>query len=117
MIEMDSHVRITLRCLDESRVECGAPDRVDALFGIDIVRRKMQIAGFIVDHASAHRNRVSQHVICDLNLFERVNPTRRNSEIDRASAYNVAFTRISPSLVKIDIVSAPAQVGGEQSAG
>jgi hypothetical protein len=69
-----------------------------------------------VDHAAAHRDGVSQHFIGDAELLERVNPARREREIDRSSADNIAFARIGPSLVKIDIVPAPPQVRAEQSA-
>jgi hypothetical protein len=41
---------------------------------------------------------------------------RRDRQIDRSPADDVAFARISAPLVKIDIVSAPAQVRGEQAA-
>ena len=77
----------------------------------------MQIARFVVDHPAAHRDGVPQHFIGDAELLERVNPAGRKREIDRASADDVAFARISPAFVKIDIVSAPAQVRCEQSAG
>ena len=116
VIEVYSHVRITLRRLDHSGVERGTPDRVYALGRIDIVRREMQRAGFIVDHAATHRDRVLQDLIGDAKLLKRVNPARRNSEINRASAYNVAFARIGTPLIKIVIVSAPAQIGRQQSA-
>ena len=59
----------------------------------------------------------SQHFIGDAELLERVNPARREREIDRASADDIAFARVGPSFVKIDIVSAPPQVRREQSAG
>jgi hypothetical protein len=75
----------------------------------------MQIAGFVVDHSAAHRNGVLQHFVSDAELLKRVNPARRERKIDRPSADNIAFTRISPPLVKIDIVPAPAQICGEQS--
>jgi hypothetical protein len=45
-----------------------------------------------------------------------MNTPGRNRQINRPSADDVAFARISAALVKIDIVSAPAQVGREQSA-
>src|SRR2546423_7036572 len=38
-------------------------------------------------------------------------------EIDRTSANQVPFARIAPAFVKIDIVTAPAQIRREQSAG
>jgi hypothetical protein len=60
---------------------------------------------------------MSQHFIRDTELLECVNPACRNREINRSPADNIAFTRISPSFVKIDIVSAPAQIRREQSAG
>jgi hypothetical protein len=49
-------------------------------------------------------------------LFERVNAAGGKREIDRATADHVAFTRIATAFVKIDIVSAPAEVSGQQSA-
>jgi hypothetical protein len=107
MIEMDTDVRITLRGFDYRCVERGAPDRVDALFRIDVVRCEMQIARFIVDHAATHRDGVPQHLTSDPDLLERMNPARRDCEIDRASPDNISFPRVGPALVKIDIVSAP----------
>ena len=117
MIEMNPHVGITLRGFDYTRVERRAPDRVDAFFWIDIVRREMQIAGFIVNHPAAHRDRVLEHLIGDTELLESMNPSRREREIDRSATDDIAFARVSPSFVKIDIVSAPPQVGSEQAAG
>ena len=38
-------------------------------------------------------------------------------EINRAPADHVAFTRIGPAFVKIDLVPAPAEIGREQSTG
>ena len=70
-----------------------------------------------MDHPSAHRDRVFQYFIRDSDLFERMNTPRREREINRASADHVAFARIRPALVKIDLVAASAQIGGEQSAG
>ena len=46
-----------------------------------------------------------------------MNSGGRKGEIDRTSADHVAFARISPAFEKIDLVSAPAQIGREQSAG
>ena len=117
MIEMHAHVRITLRGFDHGRVERCAADRVDAFVRIDIVRREMQIARFVVNHPAAHRDGVAQHFIGDPELLERVNPARGEREIDRASADDIAFARIGAPLVKIDFVSAPPQIRREQSAG
>ena len=77
----------------------------------------MQLAGFVVNHPAAHRDRVLQHFISDSDLLERMNAAGREREIDRSSADHVAFARISAALVKIDLVSAPAQIRGEQTAG
>ena len=77
----------------------------------------MQLAGFVVDHAAAHRDGVPQDFIGDAELFERVNSARGKREVDRASADDVALARIGASFVKIDLVSAPPQVCREQSAG
>jgi hypothetical protein len=58
---------------------------------------------------------VLQHFIGDAELLERVNPTRRERKVDRPSADDIAFARIGPSFVKIDIVSAPPQIRRKQS--
>ena len=76
----------------------------------------MQRARFIVNHPAAHRDCVLQRFMRDADLFERMDAPRRNRQIDRASADDVAFARVSTPLVQIDIVSAPAQVGRQQSA-
>ena len=76
----------------------------------------MQFAGFVMDHPATHRDRMLQHLIRKTNLLERVNPTGRNCQIDRAPTDNIAFARISASLVEIDIVPAAAHVRGEQTA-
>lgn len=117
MIEMDSNIRIALRRFDHSGVERGATDRVDALGWINIVRREMQSAGFVVNHPAAHCDRMFEHFISDAELLERVNPTRGKREIDRPPPDNIALARVGPPLVKIDIVSAPPQVRAQQSAG
>lgn len=77
----------------------------------------MQLAGFVMDHAAAHRDGVLKHFVCDAELFERVDPTGGEREIDRASADKIAFARIGAAFVKIDLVSAPSEMRGEQSAG
>ena len=58
-----------------------------------------------------------QDFVGDAELFERVNPAGGKREIDRASADDIAFARIGPAFVKIDIVSAPPEIRGEQSTG
>ena len=87
------------------------------LFGSRSYGAKCKIAGFVMDHAAAHRDGVSQHFVGDAELLERVNPARRERKVDRPPADEVARARVGPSLVKIDLVSAPPEVGGEQSAG
>ena len=69
-----------------------------------------------MDHSAAHRDRVLEHLIGDTELLERVNPARRDREIDGTPTDDVAFARVSPTLVKIDVISAPAQIRGEKSA-
>jgi hypothetical protein len=44
-----------------------------------------------------------------------VDPACRNRQIDRASADDVPFARVSPPLVKIDFVSAPSEICREQA--
>jgi hypothetical protein len=58
VIEMDAHIRITLRRSITAGVKRSPPDRVDAFLGIDIIRREMQRPGFIMNHPAAHRDRV-----------------------------------------------------------
>jgi len=77
----------------------------------------MQRSRLIVNHPAAHGDRVLQRFMRQADLFERMNAPRRNRQIDRAPTDDVAFARVSAALVKIDIVSAPAQVGRQQSAG
>ena len=59
----------------------------------------------------------AQHFIGDAELLEGVNAARRESEIDRAPADDIAVARIGPPFVKIDLVSAPAEVRSQQAAG
>src|SRR5215471_3908488 len=86
------------------------------LVWIDIVGREMQRTGFLVNHSAAHRDRVLQDFMGKPDLFERMNPAGRESEIDRTPADHVAFTRIATAFVKINLVAAPPEIGGEQSA-
>src|SRR5207244_11113375 len=88
-----------------------------AVFRIDVVGGEVQRAVFIVNPPAAHRDRVLQRFVRDADLFERMYAARRNRQIDRPPADNVAFARIGSSLIKIDIVATAPQVGGEQSAG
>src|SRR5207249_1826096 len=97
-------------------VKRSAPDRVDAFLGVDIVRRKMQRPRFIMNHPAAHWDCMFQGLFSDPDMFERVDPARRNRQVDRASAHDVAFARIGPSFVKIHLVPTPSQIRGEQSA-
>jgi hypothetical protein len=69
-----------------------------------------------VNHASAHRDCVLQHFVSQTELLERVNPASGKRKIDRSSANEIAFTWIGAPFVKLDFVSAPPQVGSEQSA-
>jgi len=115
VIEMDTNVRITLCGFDNGRVECCASDRINTFFRIDIVRAKMQLAGSIVDHPAAHWNRVPQRFISEADLFQCVNPACRNRQIDRTSADDISFTRVSAPLVKIHSVSAPSEICRKQA--
>src|SRR5207249_1809595 len=58
MIEQDSDVWITQRRLDYGRVERSATDRVDVILRVPVVRRKVQAAGFVMDHSAGHRDGV-----------------------------------------------------------
>ena len=75
----------------------------------------MQVTGFVVNHPAAHRDRVLQHFVSNAELLERVNPARRERQIDRPPADKVARARVGPSLVKIDLVSAPTEVRRKQT--
>ena len=75
----------------------------------------MQGAGFIVNHSAAHRDRVLQRFVRDADLFQCMDASRRNRQIDRPSANDVALARISAPLVEIDIVPAPPQICCEQT--
>ena len=58
-IEMNAHTWIALRRFDYCGVKRGASNGVDAVLGIDIVRREMQCTGFIMNHPATHRDRVA----------------------------------------------------------
>src|SRR5215216_7034777 len=115
VIEMHADIRITLRRFNNRGVERCASDRSDTFFRIDIVRAKMQCAGSIVNHPTAHRDRMLQCFLGDSDLFQCVNAACRNCQIDRAPANDVPFPRISAPLVKIHFVSAPTEICREQS--
>src|SRR6266567_669518 len=68
-----------------------------------------------MNHAPPHWDRVLQDLIGNAKLLERMNPARGNREINRTTPNNIAFAGISPAFVKIDIVSAPAQICRKQS--
>ena len=70
-----------------------------------------------MDHASRHGDGVLEYFVGDAELLEGVDSARGEREIDRSPADKVAFARVSSSFVKIDIVSAPSQIGRQQSAG
>ena len=115
VIEVDAHIWISLRCFDNSRVERAALDRINTFFRIDIVRAKMQLAGSIVNHPTAHRDRVLQRFLGDSDLFQRVNPACRNRQVDRAAADHVPFAGVSAPFVKSYVVSAPSEICREQA--
>src|SRR5438445_5002048 len=115
MIEMHADVWITLRRFNNRRVERCASDRINTFFRIDIVRAKMQLAGSIVNHPTAHRDRVLQCFVSNPDPFQCVNPARRNCQIDRAPTDDVPFARVSAPLVKVDFVSAPPDICREQA--
>ena len=115
MIEMHADVWITLCRFNNRGVERCASDRINTFFRIDIVRAKMQLAGSIVNHPTAHRDRVLQCFPGDPDLFQCVNPACRNCQIDRAPTDGVPFARVSAPLVKIHFVSAPSEICREQA--
>src|SRR5258708_35141315 len=115
MIEMHADVWITLCRFNNRRVERCASYRINTFFRIDIVRAKMQLAGSIVNHPTAHRDRVLQCFPGDPDLFQCVNPACRNCQIDRAPTDDVPFARVSAPLVKIHFVSAPSEISPEQA--
>jgi hypothetical protein len=57
------------------------------------------------------------HFVSDAELLERVNPACGERKIDRPPTDEITRARVGASLIKIDIVPAPPQVRGEQSAG
>ena len=71
----------------------------------------------VVNHPAAHRDGVAQHFIGESELLERVNSAGGEREIDRAAADGVARARVGAALEEIDLVAAPAEETGEQSAG
>src|SRR5438132_3671227 len=116
VIEIHTNVGITLCRFDYCRVERGASDRVDTFLGINVVWRKLQCTTAIMDHPAAHRDRVSQRFLGNPNLFQRMDPARRNGQVNGASADDVPFARISAPLVQIHLVPASSQIRCEQSA-
>ena len=114
---MHADVRITLGRFDHGRIQRRAPDRIDVFVRIDVVGREMQCAGFFVNHPASHRNCLSQYFVGDSDLLQRMNSSGREREIDRSSANHIAFARIAPALVKIDLVPASSEVRRQQSAG
>src|ERR1044071_5321022 len=77
----------------------------------------MKLARFVVNHSARHRDGVLEDFIGETDLLQRVNATGRQSEIDRPSADDVAFTRIGAALGELDIVSPPSEICAEQPAG
>ena len=75
----------------------------------------MQRSGLVMDHPAVHWNRVSQRLVGNSNLFEGVNPARRNCQVDRATTDDVSFARISAPFIKIDFVSAPSKIRRKQA--
>ncbi len=117
MVEFYLHVRITLGGFDHDRVESAAPDRIDVLVRVAVVGGEMQVAGFVVDHAAAHRDGVLHHFVGNPELRESVDAAGGESEINRTAANRVAGPRIGPAFVEIDLVTAPPEVTGKQTAG
>ena len=108
---------MTKCCLDHRAVQGRSADGINALAWIDIIGCEMERAGFLVDHPASHGNGVTQNFVRYAELLEGVNAARRKGEIDGTSAHKIARTRVRPPFEKVDFVSAPAEVGGEQTAG
>jgi hypothetical protein len=70
-----------------------------------------------MDHATAHRDGVLEDFFSNAELLEGVNAAGGEGKINRASADEVAFARVGPAFVKIDLVTAPAEECGEESTG
>ncbi len=115
VIEFHPDIRITLSSLDDDGVEGAAADGVDALIRVAIVGREMERAGFVMDHASAHRDGVLQDFIGEAELLEGMNAAGGESEINRAAANSVACARVGPALVEVDLNTSPAEKSGEQA--
>ena len=82
MIEENAHIGITERRFNYGRVEGRAPDRIDMLVRVAVIGSEVEVTRFIVNHSAGHRDRVSQYFIRDTELLQRMNSTRRQSEID-----------------------------------
>jgi hypothetical protein len=70
-----------------------------------------------MDHAAWHRDGVSHYFVSDTELLERVNAARGERKVDRPPPNEIARARVGPPLVKIDLVSAPPEIRGEQPSG
>jgi hypothetical protein len=77
----------------------------------------VQRAGEIVNHSTAHRDRVLQNFIRRPDPLEGMNATGGKGEIDGTTANGVARARVWAALKKLDLDAAATEECGQQSAG
>ena len=119
VIEVDRDVWIAQRGFDYGRVERRATDGIDVLPRVAIVGRKVELASRAcgMNHPAGHGDGVLENFIRDAELLERMNPARRERQVDRAAGHEIPRARIGPALVELDEMAAPTQISGEQATG
>ena len=115
MTEFYLYIRITLGGLDDNSVEGAAANRVDPLIRVAVVGRKMESAGFFMDHAAPHRDCVLEDFIGKAKLLKSMNAAGGEGEINRTAANGVTCARVAPAFIEINLNAAPTEEGGEQA--
>jgi len=70
-----------------------------------------------MDHSAPHRDCVLQDFIGKTELLKGMNAAGREGQINRAAANSVTSTRVSPTLIEINLHATTAEEGGEQASG
>jgi hypothetical protein len=112
MIKQHAHW-VTLGSLDDDGIERAPADRIDTLVRVAVVGRKMEAAGFIVNHPASHRDGVPQDFVGQPELSKSVNAAGGKGEVDRPSADGISGAGIGAAFVEFDLVTALPEEGAE----
>ena len=113
LLEAEDHAGFLLCSIEQQGVEAMAGDRVDRLRAVGAVGLERQLAVAVVHHPPADRQPTREDVLGQADAFQRVDPPRRQREVDRTACRGRA-ARVAAPLVQRDVVTAAGQEDRKQ---